>query len=63
MLSTIKEDQQIIKNFGFNKFSDDEDEDGEEEDLGFKEMGLFEGDPGKESSEYKNKLIEHFYGS
>lgn len=66
ILSTIKEDERIIKNFGYNKHSDhdDEDEDDEEfEEQGFREMGIFEGDPEMEKNEYKERILEHFYGS
>ena len=68
LLSTMKEDEQIIKNFGFHKFTDrdEEDEDDEDEEareMGLTEMGIFEGDPNKERDEYKNRLLNLFYGS
>lgn len=66
ILATIKEDEQIIKNFGYNKFADrddlDEDED-EQEELGFRELGLFEGDPNMEKNEYKDRILSAIYGT
>ena len=62
VLSTMKEDYQIIKNFGFNKFADDEDEDDEGMfDDNYRELGIFEGDPRKEKEEYRERLLDHFW--
>ncbi len=64
MLSTMKEDEQIIKNFGLTKFADlddtDDDEDPENED--FREPGIFDGNPLKEREEYQERLLDYFYG-
>ena len=38
ILSTMREDEQIIKNFGYTKFADSEDED--PEDLDARDMGI-----------------------
>lgn len=63
ILSTIKEDQQIIKNFGFNKFSDNEDEEEDDENSeNYREIGIFEGDPTKENMEYKERFMDLIYG-
>ena len=65
VLSTIKEDQQIIKNFGFHKYNDQDDEDDDEDqmdELGMKEMGIFEGDPNEEKNEYKSRILDALYG-
>lgn len=45
ILSTMREDELIIKNFGFGKFVDKDDEIEEEDEMGLEEMGIFEGDP------------------
>lgn len=64
ILSTIKEDEQIIKNFGLTKFADfdetDENDDDEDEDM--KEPGIFDGNPLNEKDEYKERLLDYFYG-
>lgn len=63
ILSTMKEDEQIIKNFGYNKFADFDEQDEEDDGEGsMQEPGIFEGDPLKERDEYKQRLINHFYG-
>lgn len=64
ILSTMREDEQIIKNFGFTKFADFEDsEDDEDPDNeGMQELGIFEGDPTKERDEYRQRVLDHFYG-
>jgi hypothetical protein len=58
-------DNSVIKNFGFHKFSDNDDEDDEgpdgESDQ-FRELGIFEGDPNKEKDEYKERILSHLYG-
>jgi hypothetical protein len=65
ILSTMKEDEQIIKNFGFTKFADLDDTDDEEDPdhIHEKEPGIFDGNPLKERDEYKQRLLDHFYGS
>lgn len=61
MLASIKEDDNIIKNFGYTKFADmDDHEDTEFEE---REPGIFEGDITKENEEYKARLLDHFYGN
>lgn len=62
MLSTIREDQQIIKNFGFNKFADNDEEDEEEEMMGLDQLSIFDGDAKSEREEVKDRLISAFYG-
>lgn len=44
ILSTMKEDEQIIKNFGYTKFADSDEID-EEELENNNDLGIFEGDP------------------
>jgi hypothetical protein len=61
ILNVIKDDNKILKNFGFHRFADTDEEDGIEE-IETPEPGIFEGDPNKEKDEYKNRLIDHFYG-
>lgn len=64
ILSTMKEDEQIIKNFGLTKFADfDDTEDDEDPDNeGMKEPGIFDGNPLMERQEYRDRLLDHFYG-
>ena len=62
ILSTIKEDEQIIKNFGFNRHADTDDEDEDEDELGLDKIGIFDGDVRNERQEIKDKLIANFYG-
>ena len=64
ILSTMKEDEQIIKNFGFSKYSDGDDMEDEEDpnNLGNRELGLFEGNPNDEKNEYRTRILNHFYG-
>lgn len=64
ILSTMKEDEQIIKNFGFSKYSDVDDMDDEEDpdNEGVRELGLFEGNPNDEKNEYRTRILNHFYG-
>ena len=59
-LAAMKEDQLIIKNFGFHKYADP---DTELEDIEEREMGIFEGDPDKERDMYKRRLASLVYGS
>ena len=56
--------QQIIKNFGYSKWADpDNNEDEEDPDnIGYKELGIFEGNPNDEKNEYRTRMINHFYG-
>ena len=61
-LAAAKEDEGILKNFGLSKFADFEDSDDEEDPDLMPEPGVFEGDPSKEKEEYKERLIEHFFG-
>ncbi len=61
-LAAIKDDESIIKNFGLSKFADFDDTDDEEDPDIIPEPGIFEGDPSKEKEEYKDRLIEHFFG-
>lgn len=61
-LAAIKDDESIIKNFGLSKFADFDDSDDEEDPDIIPEPGVFEGDPSKESEEYKDRLIDHFFG-
>lgn len=66
VLSTMKEDERIIKNFGLTKFADFDDTDDEEDpDNPFAggEPGIFDGNPLMERQEYKDRLLSHFYGS
>ena len=64
ILSTMREDEQIIKNFGFTKFADfdDSDDDEDPDNEGMRELGIFEGDPTKEKDEYRQRVLDHFYG-
>lgn len=64
-LATMKEDYQIIKNFGFNKFNDDEEDDEylEAEQEGLKELGLFDGTSQMERQQYKDKILDTLYGN
>ena len=62
ILSTIKEDEQIIKNFGLTKFADFDETDDEEGDEDMKEPGIFDGNPLLEREEYKERLLDYFYG-
>jgi hypothetical protein len=62
ILSTMKEDEQIIKNFGLTKFADFDDTDDDEDPDNVPEPGIFDGDPSKEREEYKERLIDYFYG-
>lgn len=64
ILSTMKEDEQILKNFGYHKYADkdDQDDDGPFDEEELKEMGIFEGDVTKEKDEYKERLLEMIYG-
>jgi hypothetical protein len=64
ILSTMKEDEQIIKNFGYSKWADHDDNEDEEDpdNAGFREMGIFEGNPNDEKNEYRTRMINHFYG-
>ncbi len=64
ILSTMKEDEQIIKNFGFSKYSDNDDMEDEEDpnSEGIRELGLFEGNPNDEKNEYRSRILNHFYG-
>jgi hypothetical protein len=58
----MKEDEQVIKNFGLSKFADADEQDEEEiEDLGT-EPGIFDGAASEENAEYKERLIDYFYG-
>ena len=61
-LAAAKEDEGILKNFGLSKFADFEDSDDEEDPDLMPEPGVFEGDPSKEKEEYRERLIEHFFG-
>lgn len=61
-LAAHKEDEGVLKNFGLSKFADFEDTDDEEDPDLMPEPGVFEGDPSKEKEEYKERLIEHFFG-
>jgi len=63
ILSTMKEDQQILKNFGFNKFSDNDEEDEDDEEENYREPGIFEGNPELEKSEYKARFVDFLYGN
>jgi hypothetical protein len=56
----MKEDQLIIKNFGFHKYADS---DTELEDIEDREMGIFEGDPNKEKDMYKRRFASMVYGT
>lgn len=59
----MKEDEQIIKNFGFHKYTDLDDEDDDDMDEEDKrELGIFEGDPEMEKNEYKARLLDMIYG-
>ena len=63
MLATMKEDEQIIKNFGLTKFADfDDTEDDQDQDY-MQEPGIFDGNPNNEKDEYKTRLLDHFYGN
>lgn len=67
MMSTMKEDEQVIKNFGFNRFADKGDDDSSDEEeqdreMGIGEAGLFDGDPDKEKEEYKRRFLDMLYG-
>jgi len=55
-MATMKEDEQILKNFGFHKFSDQDHD--EEEDEFFKEPGIFDGHPDDDKNEVKERLID-----
>lgn len=57
----MKEDEQIIKNFGYTKFADNDEID--EDELEEKEPGIFEGDPNADREEYKQRLLDRFYGN
>ena len=65
ILSAQKEDESILKNFGYNKWADSEEAEDEgpfdEEEL--KEMGIFDGDVNKEKDEYKDRLLSMIYGT
>lgn len=61
-LAAAKEDEGILKNFGLSKFADFDDSDDEEDPDLMPEPGIFEGDPNKEKEEYRERLIEHFFG-
>lgn len=61
MLSTMKEDDQIIKNFGFAK-SNDDDYDEDDEEMDAREIGIFEGTPEMERNEYKQRVMDFIYG-
>ena len=65
MLASMREDEQIIKNFGFSKWADRDDEDPDEEEareMGLSEMGIFEGDANSDREATKKRLLEIFYG-
>lgn len=62
ILSTMKEDEQIIKNFGLTKFADFDDTDDDEDPDAVPEPGIFDGNPLKEREEYQERLIDYFYG-
>jgi hypothetical protein len=64
ILSTMKEDEQIIKNFGLTKYADfdDTDDDEDPDNEGQKEPGIFDGNPLMEREEYKERLLDYFYG-
>ncbi len=64
VLSTMKEDEQIIKNFGYSKWADNDDNEDEEDpdNAGYRELGIFEGTADDEKNEYRTRLINHFYG-
>lgn len=61
ILTTVVEDEKIIKNFGFTKYADNDDYEGTDEDEE-PEPGIFEGDVAKEGEEYKGRLLDYFYG-
>jgi len=61
----MREDEQIIKNFGFSKWVDRDDEDPDEEEareMGLGEMGIFEGDENSDREATKKRLLDLFYG-
>ena len=61
---TDEQREQIIKNFGFTKFADFDDSDDEEDPdhEGMEELGIFDGNPAKERDEYRQRVLDHFYG-
>ncbi len=65
ILSTMREDEQVIKNFGYSKYADEDDMEDDEDpnNIGMREMGIFEGNPLKERDEYRQRVLDHFYGS
>ena len=58
-LAIIDDDATVIKNFGFGRFAD---HDVDDEDLDEPDIGIFEGDPMKDREEYKERLLDHFFG-
>jgi hypothetical protein len=41
---------------------DDSDDDEDPDNEGMRELGIFEGDPTKEKDEYRQRVLDHFYG-
>ena len=60
-LATMREDYQIIKNFGFSKFSDQDEEDEDEEPEMNREPGIFDGSDEDQRDEYRERLKEYFW--
>ena len=65
-LAIVRDDQMLLKNFGFSKFAAPEEQDAEDYELesegGRREMGIFEGDHNMDKEQLRGRVIDHLYG-